>query len=106
MVSIESTKAQSEVDKAVLDLDKAKRALDKTVEDLKDTKLRTAELDLKASKLTIEQKEKDLVFLKEKQAQELKTKENELEKVNNDYVIEQAKLKKDLAISKFDNKNS
>ena len=106
LVSIESTKAQSEVDKAVLDLDKAKRALDKTVEDLKDTKLRTAELDLKASKLTIEQKEKDLVFLKEKQAQELKTKENELEKVNNDYVIEQAKLKKDLAISKFDNKNS
>ena len=106
LVSIESTKAQSEVDKAVLDLDKAKRALDKTVEDLKDTKLRTAELDLKASKLTIEQKEKDLVFLKEKQAQELKTKENELEKANNDYVIEQAKLKKDLAISKFDNKNS
>ena len=106
LVSIESTKAQSEVDKAVLDLDKAKRALDKTVEDLKDTKLRTAELDLKASKLTIEQKEKDLVFLKEKQAQELKTKENELEKANNDYVIEQAKLKKDLAVSKFDNKNS
>ena len=106
LVSIESTKAQSEVDKAVLDLDKAKRALDKTVEDLKDTKLRTAELDLKASKLTIEQKEKDLVFLKEKQSQELKTKENELEKANNDYVIEQAKLKKDLAISKFDNKNS
>ena len=106
LVSIESTKAQSEVDKAVLDLDKAKRALDKTVDDLKDTKLRTAELDLKASKLTIEQKEKDLVFLKEKQAQELKTKENELEKANNDYVIEQAKLKKDLAISKFDNKNS
>ena len=106
LVSIESTKAQSEVDKAVLDLDKAKRALDKTVEDLKDTKLRTTELDLKASKLTIEQKEKDLVFLKEKQAQELKTKENELEKANNDYVIEQAKLKKDLAVSKFDNKNS
>lgn len=106
LVSIESTKAQSEVDKAVLDLDKAKRALDKTVDDLKDTKLRTAELDLKASKLTIEQKEKDLVFLKEKQAQELKTKENELEKANNDYVIEQAKLKKDLAVSKFDNKNS
>lgn len=106
LVSIESTKAQSEVDKAVLDLDKAKRALYKTVEDLKDTKLRTAELDLKASKLTIEQKEKDLVFLKEKQAQELKTKENELEKANNDYVIEQAKLKKDLAVSKFDNKNS
>ena len=32
LVSIESTKAQSEVDKAVLDLDKAKRALDKRFE--------------------------------------------------------------------------
>ena len=106
IVSVDSSKAQSDIDKAVIDLDKAKRALAKTVDDLKDSKLKDAMLEGKTLQTNIDQKQKDLVFLKQKQVNELKTKEIELETARNNYIIEEAKLKKDLAISKFDQKNS
>ena len=106
IVSVDSSKAQSDIDKAVIELDKAKRALAKTVEDLKDSKLKDATLEGKTLQTNIDQKQKDLVFLKQKQVNELKTKEIELETARNNYIIEEAKLKKDLAISKFDQKNS
>jgi hypothetical protein len=80
--------------------------LAKTVDDLKDSKLKDAMLEGKTLQTNIDQKQKDLVFLKQKQVNELKTKEIELETARNNYIIEEAKLKKDLAISKFDQKNS
>ena len=84
IVSVDSSKAQSDID----------------------TNLKDAMLEKKTLQTNIDQKQKDLVFLKQKQVNELKTKEIELETARNNYIIEEAKLKKDLAISKFDQKNS
>lgn len=105
IVSIEASKAESEINKAATELDKSRRNLAKIVEDLRDSKLKTAVLDLETAKMSILQKEKDLVYLKEKQKNDLKSKENEMQTAKNTYVIEEAKLKKDLAVSRFNKKN-
>lgn len=104
IVAIDSSKAQTEINKASIELDKVKRNLDKIVDDLKDSKLKSAILDLEVAKTSIENKQKDLVYLKQKQENDLKSKQNELETAKNNYIIEEAKLKKDLAISRLDNK--
>lgn len=106
IVSIDASKAQSDINKASTELDKARRNLDKIVNDLKDVKLKSAILDLEVARTSIENKEKDLVFMKEKQKNDLISKKNELETAKNSFIIEEAKIKKDLAVSRFDNKNS
>ncbi len=106
LVRIDSSKAQSDIDKAVIELDKAKRNLNTVIKDLWDSKLKNAILELETAKNSIEQKERDLSYLKEKQQNELKSKKNEIETAKNTYIIDEAKIKKDLAISKFDNKNN
>lgn len=106
LVAIEATKAQSEIDKAKIELEKSQRNLEKVISDIKDTKFKNAAIELKTAKMNIEKKELDISFMKQKLNQDLKTKESELEIAKNQYIIDDAKLRKDLAVSKYDSKNN
>lgn len=105
IVSVDSSKAKADINKAAIELDKAKRNFKKIVEDLTDSKLKSAIFDLELAKTSIENKEKDLVYLRKKQENDSKSKKNEIEMAKNNFIIEEAKIKKDLAISELDKKN-
>lgn len=105
LVAIESTSAQADINKASIALDKARRDFEKVISELKDSKLKLASWELETSKMNLDQKEKDLLYLKDRIAQDLKLKQNALQIEKNSYIIQEAEIKKNLAISRFDKVN-
>lgn len=97
LARIDSSEINTEIEKARLDLENAKDDLKKFVDDVQDTWLKKSNLDIESTKISLDQKEYNIKYLKQKQEKDLKEALFSLKEAKNNLEISKKEAKKNIS---------